>query len=134
MSQEKQMRGSAKVHVHISVHHRAQDGFMNEEIASATIADQAVLDRGDGSLLDNERAFTRLVEGVTEETVSKIESTLSARWAEYENEAEAERREQVLSEAQLYISGAETPNERGQREKVLAEFLGTKPGELTGGS
>ena len=130
---EKRMRGRAKVETRIVVTHMEEIGILGVELASARLENEAVLDRGDGSLLDNERTFRALLEEVTRETEEKVEATLSDQWTEREDEARNERREEQLSEAQLFISRADTPNERGQRAKVLSEFLGTTPEELTAG-
>jgi len=128
---EKKMRSRAKVQVAITVTHMEQSGVLGTELASARIEDEAVLDRGDGSLLDNEHTFIGLLERVTRQVEERVASTLTDQWSERENEAEAERREDQLSKAQYFISDAANPNERGQRAKVLAEFLDAEPGELT---
>ena len=117
------MRGRAQVRVSIEVSHQGSHSILGTELAAVTVKDESILDRGAGELIDNEWAFTGLLERVTREAQAKIESTLSEQWSERTNEVEEERRDLQLSDADRFIADAPDEFERKRRREVVGAFL-----------
>lgn len=122
--EKKPMRDRARVEVAIRVQHAESEKYGGTtEIARVTLDDEAVLEYGDGGLADNEHVFTRLVDRVTGEARGKVEQLLSDQWSEKINEAESERRGELIHNAEQYIAGADDVGEQNRRRRMLGEFL-----------
>lgn len=132
---KKEIRGRAQVHVHVSVRHHSGDSLIGrEELAAAKLEVDAVLDRGDGSLLDNEYVVTGLVEKTLREAGEKVEGTLGDQFSERRTEVEDEQRALQLHDAERYIDAAEDVGERNRRRRTLGEFLNHDFGGPTDGA